>query len=184
MLQAAVFYAFAAVTLGSALCVVLMRNVIHSSLFLGLALAGVAGIYASLGADFVSAAQILIYVSGIAVLILFVVMLAGRASDLLLRQVNEQWPAALLVCGLILFCGLRAIAPYTLIHGEPGMEPTTAALGRLLLGDLAFPFELVSILLMVALAGTVYFSKSEAETPKASAPQPAPLPPEAAEAQS
>ena len=163
MLQCTVFYAFAALTLGSALCVVMMRNVIHSSLFLGLALAGVAGIYASLGADFVSAAQILIYVSGIAVLILFVVMLAGRASDLLLRQVNEQWPAALAICAVTLYCGLRAFEPYRLIHGDNAMEPTTAGLGRLLLGDLAYPFELISIVLMVALAGTVYFSMKEAE---------------------
>jgi NADH-quinone oxidoreductase subunit J len=163
MLDCVIFYSLAALTLGSALCVVSMRNVIHSALFLGLSLAGVAGLYATLGADFVSAAQVLIYVSGIAVLILFVVMLAGRASDLLIRQVNEQWPAALFICLVLLVCGTRAFEPFRAVKAQSAFEPTTAALGRLLLGDLAFPFELISIVLMVALAGTVYFSKTEHE---------------------
>ena len=60
---------------------------------------GVAGIFGSLGADFLFAAQILVYVSGIAVLILFVVLLSGRASDFVLRQTNEQWAGGLVVCG-------------------------------------------------------------------------------------
>ena len=164
MIDQLVFFGLAAVILGGALCVVTMRNVVHSSLFLGVSLAGVAGLYMSLGADFVAAAQILIYVSGIAVLILFVVMLAGRASDLLMRQVNDQWPIALLICAILLFCGIKAFAPYRIFIAAASMEPTTAALGRLLLGDLAFPFELISIILMVALAGTVYFSRTESET--------------------
>ena len=100
MLDQIVFYSLALLTLGSALAVVLHRNTVHSSLFLGLSLAAVAGLYASLGADFLFGAQIMVYVSGIAVLVMFVVMLLGRASDLHLRQVNERWMAALLVCGV------------------------------------------------------------------------------------
>jgi len=161
MLESVVFYSLSAVILGSALCVVLLRNVIHSALFLGLSLAGVAGLFMTLGADFLAAAQILIYVSGIAVLILFVVMLAGRASDLLLRQVNEQWAAALVVCGILVATVSRYLVPFRLLGAAAPQRPTTETLGRLLLGTLAVPFELISIVLMVALVGAVYFSKTE-----------------------
>src|SRR6185312_4639737 len=100
MIEQIVFYSLSALVLLSALAVVLHRNTVHSSLFLGLSLAGVAGLFASLGADFLFAAQIMVYVSGIAVLVMFVVMLLGRASDLHLRQVNEFWMAALLICAI------------------------------------------------------------------------------------
>lgn len=161
MLDSIVFYILSGIVLGSALGVVLLRNVIHASLFLGLALAGAAALFGTLGADFLAAAQVLIYVSGIAVLILFVVMLSGRASDLLIRQVNEQWPAALILCGVIFYSAFRFLDPLRAVAAGEPLGPTTLPLGRLLMGDLAFPFELISILLMVALAGAVYFSKSE-----------------------
>ena len=100
MIDQIVFYSLSALVLLSALAVVLHRNTVHSSLFLGLSLAGVAGLFACLGADFLFAAQIMVYVSGIAVLVMFVVMLLGRASDLHNRQVNELWMAALLICAI------------------------------------------------------------------------------------
>ena len=81
MMESIVFYSLAAVTLVSALMVVTLRNTFHSALFLGLSLAGVAGIFGTLGSDFLFAAQIMIYVSGIAVLILFVVLLSGEEGD-------------------------------------------------------------------------------------------------------
>src|SRR2546423_13236828 len=93
-----IFFSLAGVTLITALGVVLMRNVLHSALSLGLCLLGVAGLFASLSADFLFAAQILIYVGGISVLILFAVLLAARASELVMRQTNEQWLAAGFVC--------------------------------------------------------------------------------------
>src|SRR5579885_2648517 len=96
--QQIVFYSLAALTLLSALAVVTMRNTVHSALFLGLCLAGVAGLFGVLGADFLFAGQIMVYVGGIALLVMFVVMLLGRASDLHLRQVNSHWAWALLVC--------------------------------------------------------------------------------------
>jgi len=88
MLQQIVFFSLAAVTVLSALAVVTMRNTVHSALFLGLTLGGVGGLFAMLGADFLFAGQIMVYVGGIALLVMFVVMLLGRASDLHLRQVN------------------------------------------------------------------------------------------------
>src|SRR5579862_4694489 len=96
------FYSLSALVVFSALLVVSMRNTVHSALFLGLCLAGVGGLFALLGADFLFAGQIMVYVGGIAVLIMFVVMLLGRASDLHLRQINRHWLQAFLVCGICL----------------------------------------------------------------------------------
>jgi NADH-quinone oxidoreductase subunit J len=161
MLEQTIFYSLSTLVLLSALATVLHKNTVHSSLFLGLSLAGVAGLFALLGADFLFAAQIMVYVSGIAVLVMFVVMLLGRASDLHLRQVNELWAAALLICaiasaGLLKiarsYCGTLAAAPAT---------PGTRVIGKLFLGDYLLPFELVSLVLLAALLGAVFFSHSE-----------------------
>lgn len=162
MIQHIAFYSLSALVLASAVCVVTVRNTVHSALLLGLSLAGVAGLFALLGADFLFAAQIMVYVSGIAVLIIFSVMLLGRASDLHLRQVNERWMAALLICA-VSGAGLFQIArahSRTLASGAP--RPSTEAIGRLFMGDWALPFELVSLILTAALLGAVFFGRSEA----------------------
>ena len=161
-MEAIVFYSLTAVVLLSALGVVLGRNTVHSSLFLGLSLAGVAGLYASLGADFLFAGQVMVYVSGIAVLIMFAVMLLGRASDLHLRQVNEQWMAALLICA-VSSAGLIKIARAfgdVVPKGSP--RPGTRAIGALFMGDYLLPFELISLVLLAALLGAVFYSRTEA----------------------
>lgn len=161
MLERLVFYGLAGIVLGSAAGVVLMRSVFHSALLLGLCLAAVGGIFATLGADFLFVSQILIYVGGIAVLILFVVLLSGRASDLARPQVNEQWMAALLICG-VTFWGLwKIFGPHQAVRALGPAGPTTHELGRILLGSYAVPFELVSLILLAALVGAVVFTKSE-----------------------
>ncbi len=161
MIESAIFYGSAAVTLVSALLVVTLRNTVHAALFLGLTLAGVGGLFAGLGADFLFAAQIMIYVGGIAILVIFVVMLMGRASDLNLRQVNDQWLAGLLICGVTLAGLLRVFSVFSRTDHLAPPEPTTAPLGRLLMSDLAVPFELISLVLIAALLGAVFFSRPE-----------------------
>lgn len=158
-----VFWCLAGTTLVSALAVVTLRNVLHSALFLGLALAGVAGLFASLGADFLFAAQLLVYVTGVAVLVLFVVMLSGRASELHLRQINDHWIGSLLICGGILWGLWGTVSLFRGVRAEGAVRPTTAELGRLFLSDFALPFELISIILIVALVGAVLFTRPEEE---------------------
>ncbi len=158
MIECVVFWSLAAVVVLSALLVVTVRNTVHSALFLGLTLAGVAGLFASLGQDFLFGAQILVYVGGIAVLIMFAVMLLGRASDLHLRQVNNQWMAGILI-GAITLTGLsRVVRNYLGVRAPGEAAPTTRALGRLLMGDYGVPFELISLVLMASLLGAVFFS--------------------------
>ena len=161
MLEHIIFYSLATVILGSAVAVVTMRNTVHSALFLGLCLASVGGLFAMLGADFLFAAQVLVYVGGIAVLLMFVVMLLGRASDLHLRQVNNQWAAALLICGISAFGFWRVAHGYAPTPAPGVAGPTTAGLGRLMMSDYAIPFELVSLVLTAALLGAVFFSHVE-----------------------
>jgi NADH:ubiquinone oxidoreductase subunit 6 (subunit J) len=163
MLEHIVFYSLSALVLLSALGVVLNRNTVHSSLFLGLSLAGVAGLYAALGADFLFAAQIMVYVSGIAVLVMFVVMLLGRASDLHLRQVNEYWFVALAICGVSSVGLLRLASARSGTLSAGAAHPSTHAIGRLFLGEYLLPFELVSLLLMAALLGAVFFTHKESK---------------------
>lgn len=162
MLESIVFYSLSALVLVCAIGVVTMRNTVHSALCLGLCLAGVAGLFASLGADFLFAAQVMVYVSGIAVLIIFTVMLLGRASDLHLRQVNDQWMAALLICAVSSEGLLKIARSFSGTLATVAAKPTTRDIGRLFLGEWLIPFELVSLVLMAALLGAVFFSRSEA----------------------
>ena len=161
MLDQFAFYSLAILTLGSALAVVLGRNTVHSSLFLGLSLAAVAGLYASLGADFLFGAQIMVYVSGIAVLVMFVVMLLGRASDLHLRQVNERWMAALLVCGVASVGLFKVSRLYSGAVVTAAARPGTREIGKLFMGEWIVPFELISLVLLAALLGAVFFTRAE-----------------------
>ncbi len=163
MIEHIVFYMLAAVILLSALGVVLLPTVMHSALCLGLCLAGVAGIYFSLGADFIFAAQILVYVGGIAVLILFVVLLAGSASDQLTRQINGQWLPSLLICAAFIWSFLKITAHFHGIAVQSAPEPSVRALAGLLLGDYAVPFELISLVLLASMTGAVLFGRRKAE---------------------
>ncbi len=157
------FYLLATVTLAAALCVVTLRNVLHSSLSLGLCLAGVAGVFATLGADFVFVSQILVYVGGIAVLVLFVVLLAARQSENFLRQTNQQWLAAVLLAGASLWGMARYVELYRGHTAPAAASPTTRAIAKLMLTDLAVPFELVSLVLLAALAGAILYSHHDKE---------------------
>ncbi|MBI4678275.1 MAG: NADH-quinone oxidoreductase subunit J [Elusimicrobia bacterium] len=168
MIEVAVFCSMAAVALVSAVLVVTLRNTVHCALFLGLSLAGVAGVFGTLAADFLFVSQILIYVGGIAVLMIFAVMLMGRTSDLTLRQVNQEWLAGLLVCAITAagllrqakgFLGKAADAPARALAAQAATKP----LGRLMLGDFAVPFELISLVLMAALLGAIFFTRKEDE---------------------
>lgn len=161
MLDQIVFYSLSFAAVASALAVVLHRNTVHSSLFLGLSLAAVAGLYASLGADFLFGAQIMVYVSGIAVLVMFVVMLLGRASDLHLRQINERWMAALLVCAVAGFGAFKIARLHSATVALSAPRPGTHEIGRLFLGEWLLPFELISLVLLAALLGAVFFTRAE-----------------------
>lgn len=152
--EAAVFYVLAVLTVGSAAVVVLARSLIYSAFALLFTFVGVAGLYLMLGADFLAATQLLIYVGGILVLLLFGVMLTHKLYDLDLRSETTQFlPGAIVSLGL--FAVLALTAWRTDWAGGAGRAPaaTTREIGQLFMGRYLLPFEAASILLLVALMG-------------------------------
>ena len=152
--EAVVFYVFAAITVLSAAVVVLARSLIYCAFALLFTFFGVAGLYVLLGADFLAATQLLIYVGGILVLLLFGVMLTHKLYDLDLRSEVTQFPAGIIVAGG-LFAILAATALRTRWATGAGRPPsaTTAEIGHLFMTQYLLPFEAASILLLVALMG-------------------------------
>ncbi len=151
--EAIVFWVFAIVTVGSAAVVVLSRTLIYSAFALLFTFFGVAGLYLLLGADFLAAAQLLVYVGGILVLLLFGVMLTHKIYDLDLKAGTSQ-----LASGVIVAVGLFVILTATALRTGWATQtrppaPTTNAIGRLFMGQYLLPFEVASLLLLVALVG-------------------------------
>jgi NADH-quinone oxidoreductase subunit J len=148
-----VFWVVAILTVGSAAVVVLARSLIYNAFALLFTFFGVAGLYVLLGADFLAAAQLLVYVGGIMVLLLFGVMLTHRINDLDLRTETTQLVPGLIV-GLGLFTIVSAVAFKTRWPGAVrSLAPTTSDIGRMFLNEYLLAFEAASILLLVALIG-------------------------------
>jgi len=153
-----IFGLLAMLLIGLSLVVVTSRSVFRGAVALTGALGVVAGLFALLGADFVAAGQLLIYVGGIMIIMLFVIMLSQRPQDHLDRQTNDQWVwgaffSLAIACALIM--QFRAV--YRGIFVTTVATPTSASIGRLLLGDMVVPFEAVSLVLLASLVGAVYF---------------------------
>jgi len=143
--------------------VVLKKNVLHSALALIGSLSGVGALYAFLGADFLFAVQILVYVGGVTVLILFVILLSGRPSEWLGRSMNPQWFGALLVTALLIWSIQQMTKKFPDGVINQDSLSTTAPLGKLLLGPMLLPFEVVSLVLLAALVGAVFFTLSRSK---------------------
>lgn len=170
------FYALAFLTIAAAIFVVTSKNVFHSAIYLILALFGVAGVYVLLQAPFLAAAQVLIYVGAVSMLMIFAIMLTARIADQSIRHTNEQ-----VVTGLLVSLGLLAVIVYSLwqtpfpVSSAAMAEGAGATLGQLLLTQYALPFEIVSVLLLGALIGAVVIAKKDPISRDPGAPE-TPLP--------
>ena len=159
-----VFYFIAAFTVGVSLLVVLARNIVHCAIALVFSFFGVAALYVLLDAEFLAAAQVLLYVGGITILLLFAIMLTSRISARGIKIMNEQVGISavvvLAIVGLMVFANLK---------GLPAMVPplaaanNTASIGKLLLTTYVLPFEAVSILLLAAMVGAIILARRERE---------------------
>ena len=166
MAAAAIFYGVAALVLGSALYVVLGKNLVHSAFALVAAFFGVAVFYVYLGADFLAGAQVLIYVGGILTLLLFGVMLTNRIYNLNLRSGTIQVVPGALSAGLVfalLVWIIQSVDWGAMDAGDPG--PTSESIGRLLVGDYLLPFEIASVLLLIALMGAAMLVRRRRGSP-------------------
>ncbi|MDZ7289276.1 MAG: NADH-quinone oxidoreductase subunit J [candidate division KSB1 bacterium] len=157
------FYVLAAMILLSAAIMVFAKNLIYNAVGLLFAFFGVAGLYVMLGADFLAATQLLIYVGGILVLLLFGVMLSQRITGLEMRTGTLQMLPAVIVCAGVVAILLRMIwmSPWQKTEvGEPAA--TTRTIGTLFMTDYLIPFEIVSVLLLAALVGAAFIGRRDA----------------------
>lgn len=157
-----IFYIIAAVTLISAAIVVFARRIIYSAFALLATFLGVACIYIYLAADFLAATQVLVYVGGILVLLIFGVMLTQKINDVKFRVERVQFLPGLIVA-IAVFVTLFMVITKTFwpLAEKKVLEPTTAKVGILLMTDFLLPFEIASVLLLVALIGAAMFARKE-----------------------
>tara|TARA_B100001013_G_scaffold33714_1_gene18204 strand:+ start:762 stop:1256 length:495 start_codon:yes stop_codon:yes gene_type:complete len=155
-----IFWIVALVTVASAATVVFSKNLIYSAVALLFTLSGVAGLYVFLWADFIAVTQILIYVGGILVLIIFGIMLTHRITNVRLSHSSIQQGVGGTIV-LVIFLGLTSMilkAPwYRVTAVEP--QETVRQIGRLLMIDYLLPFEVASVLLLAALIGAALLSR-------------------------
>ncbi|MBI2885584.1 MAG: NADH-quinone oxidoreductase subunit J [Chloroflexi bacterium] len=153
------FYALAGLTVLSSLLVVSLRNIFHAALFLVLAFVGIAGIYLTLNAAFLAVVQVLIYAGAIAVLMLFAIFLTRNA----MAQGN---PPGRLQASALITAGLMFIAlAYSFANSRWAPGPATPPdigpelLAKELFTTFAFPFEVASVLLLVAMLGAILLAR-------------------------
>jgi NADH-quinone oxidoreductase subunit J len=162
------FLLFAGILLGTGLMVVIGRNIIRSGLWMISCFAALAGLYVLLGATLVAAAQVLIYIGAISVLVLFAIMLTqSKAGPARLVFHHQAWAAALVSLGLALL--LTLVVASTAWPGVQAQRLASPAdqLARLLFSDYVLAFEVVSVLLLAAVIGGVFLAKREREAPPA-----------------
>ena len=138
------------------------RNIIYSAFSLLGTFGGVAGLYVFLGADFVAAVQLLIYVGGILILILFAVMLTHRITEVEVTNRAAGRIPALIIIGVLIYLLLQTVQETPWVKAkEITYAATTGRIGDLFLENYLLPFELASLVLLVAMIGAVVLSRKE-----------------------
>lgn len=154
------FYGLAALTLGCGVLAVTTRQLFRAAIFLLFSLIGVAGIYLWMQYEFIAAVQVVVYVGGIVVLIIFSIFLTHQAGNKLAPQKVQRKIAAFLAA----FCGFALVMLQVYQHtftesSETAVAPTVKAIGTQMLdtknGGYALPFEVISILLLAAMIGCI-----------------------------
>jgi NADH-quinone oxidoreductase subunit J len=171
MIDTVLFYIFALLVLGGAIFTITRRNAVHSAIALIVSLIGVAGLYLLQRAEFLFAVQIVLYVGGIMVLFLFVIMLVNLDQAAQERQFNKQWWIALACVAavgaeLVYFLNRGAATFEFARPAEPAASAgmgagmgNTEMLGQVLFSEYLLPFEVASVLLLVAVVGSVIMAK-------------------------
>lgn len=158
------FLLLSAIVIAGSLGVVLLPNIVYSAFLLGGVFLGVAGLYLLLNASFVAAAQVLVYVGAVNVLILFAIMLVNKKenlaaiSGLLLRRVVSGAVCAGL---FILLLRVAYTTPWSLPGPVPVGEEATIRIGEHLFSDYLLPFELASVLLLMAMIGAIVLARRD-----------------------
>jgi NADH:ubiquinone oxidoreductase subunit 6 (subunit J) len=165
-LTAILFYAFSLLTVGSAGYMVFSKNIVHAAFALIFALSGVAALYVLLYADFVAATQILVYVGGILILILFGIMLTTLDFSENLKTVTVNMLPASILSGAVavLLIYLFSTAEWTTTV-PVDREDTMFDLGLMLMSEYLLPFQIAGVLLLVAIIGALLMSTRNRNEP-------------------
>ena len=159
------FVILAVMMLSSALGVVLFDNIVYSAFLLGGVFISISGFYILLNADFVAAAQILVYVGAINVLILFAIMLVNKQEDYskIPRRWIRQGSTALVCGGLFALLGTMVlITPWKLSTVSPAaVGNSVVAIAKHFFSDFLLPFELASVLLLIAMIGAIVLARRD-----------------------
>lgn len=159
------FYLFAALAIVPTLMLLAARDVVRAAFLLLGSLAGVAGLYALLGADFIAFVQVLVYIGGILILLLFGVMLTNREPILLHRAPTHGLVVSGLLGSLVFLAGLLYVVFAVKWNVRPyEAKATSAELGDLLMSDFLLPFEVSSVLLLVSLVGAAVIARRKGDT--------------------
>lgn len=160
--EAFVFWCLSIVLVGSALAVVLTKNLFHAVLWLALALTGTAGVFLLLDAEFLAAVQLLLYAGGIVTVMVFAIVvtekLVGERLSQTSRRLTGGAVAAIALAGLVISAILQR--PLPLIRGA--MEgDLTRQVGETVLTRFVLPFELLAVLMLAGLMSAIYFARPE-----------------------
>lgn len=165
------FYGFALLSAGGAIGVVASRNIIRAAVSLLGALVGVAGLYFLLDAEFLAAVQLVVYVGGTLILIVFGVMLTSRSPFARFEPSRVEVVVAVSIAVLLLAALVVSIVAEPWAQSQPnpvGGYPMTQ-LGEALLGEYLIPFELASVILLVVMIGAAYLAKGHRRSDRAEA---------------
>lgn len=156
-------YSLMAGVLIFALGVVTLRNLFHSALCLAVVLIGTAGFYLFFRADFIAAAQVLLYVGAVMTVIIFAIMLTEHLAGRTVLQHNRQSiPAFLGLAAFVAVIGAVLLkTPWPVTQKALAAKVTVAKLGKALMTTYVFPFEVISIVLIAVLIGTVIIAKKD-----------------------
>ena len=156
------FWFIAGLTIISAVMVVYSKKLLNSAIALLFTLFGVAGLYVFLWADFLAAVQVVVYISGSLILIIFGIMLTNRITTVHISHSSiQRGYGGMVVVGLMGFLGWMIVRTPLLQGQSVEPEQTVAIIGRLLLTDYLMPFEVTSVLLLGALIGAATLSRAE-----------------------
>lgn len=166
-----VFYLLGFVIIASAIMVVSLKNIFHCALALIVCLFAVAGIYILLHAEFLAAAQVLIYVGAVSILMIFSIMLTSNLASRKIKQVNKNALSAFLACFLFILGVMYLLITtgreltdgqyYWRFAKEALPVENVLTIGKLLMTQYMLPFEVVSVLLLAALIGAIALAREE-----------------------
>src|SRR4051794_22357734 len=165
------FYAFALMSAGSAIGLVLSRNIVRTAVCLLFTLLGVAGLYFLLNAEFLAAVQLVVYAGGTLILIIFGVMLTSKSPFSRFEPKLVEIVIAISIGSILLIALIAGIVrtKFAANAMQTGYYPVDR-LGQVLLGDFLVPFELASVLLLVVMIGAAYLAKGRRRETDSRAP--------------